>query len=132
MAAKGTLPSTLKMILKTRYPLSCAESESSEDYHTENKFLEEQADGQEEERSPSPLPWAEPESSGDDQIESFSVEALADGREEGEIGDAARRTARRHDGETSEAKEIVLIRAQILGGEGKVVPKRECPALEST
>ena len=31
-----------------------------------------------------------------------------------------------------ERREITLTRVQVLGGEGKVVPKRKCPALESS
>ena len=54
------------MILKSRYPLLCPESESSGDEEIENGSLKAQADGDEEERSPSLLSCAEPESSGDD------------------------------------------------------------------
>ena len=82
MARKGILPPTLKMILKTRYPLPCTGSESSGDDQIESGSFKALADGQEEERSSSLLPCAEPESSGYDQIETDSLEALTDGQEE--------------------------------------------------
>ena len=48
------------------------------------------------------------------------------------MGDLARSTPLL-DGKASGAKrKITLIRAHVLGGKGKVVPKRECPVLEST
>ena len=48
------------------------------------------------------------------------------------MGNLARSTARRHVWKLSRAKGIPLARVQVLKGEGKVVPKRECPTLEST
>ena len=83
MARKGILPPTTKMILKTRYPLPCAELESLGDDQVETHSLKALADGQEEEQSPLPLPCAEPASSGDDHIESGSLEELADDQEHG-------------------------------------------------
>ena len=35
-------------------------------------------------------------------------------------------------GKHRERREIPLVRGQVLGGEGKVAPKRECPVLEAT
>ena len=48
------------------------------------------------------------------------------------MGDPARSTARRHDVETSGAKIDSTGTSTSLGGEGKVVPKREYPVLESS
>ena len=82
MAKNNKLPPSIKIILKSRYPLPCAESESSGDGEVESNFLKALADGQEEERNLSLLPCAESGSSGADQIESDSLEALADGQDE--------------------------------------------------
>ena len=64
---KSILSPATQMILKSSYPLPCAEFKSSGDDEIERgcNSLEVLADGQEEERSPSLLPCAEPESSGD-------------------------------------------------------------------
>ena len=80
----------------------------------------------------SPLTCAQPESSGNDQIESDFLKVMAVGQEE-----ERRETllvVRPDDtiGKHRERREIMLVQVQILGEEGKVVPKRECPALEST
>ena len=103
MAGKGILPSIINMVLKSRYPLPCAELESSEDDEIERDSIEALGDDQEGEQSPPPPLCAEPESSGDDHTESDSFEAGRwSGR--GAIGVPAPSTARRHDGGISGAK----------------------------
>ena len=58
MTKKGILPHIIKMILKTRHPLPCTESEPSGDDQIESDSLAALTDGEEEEQSPSPLPCA--------------------------------------------------------------------------
>ena len=82
MAEKGILPPIIKIVLKSRYPLPCAELKSSEDDEIERDSLEALADDQEEEQSPPPLLCADPESSGDDQTASDSFEASNGQKEE--------------------------------------------------
>ena len=62
MTIKSIFPhTTIKIILKSRYPLPCAKPESSGDDKIESdSSLEVLADGQEEDLSPSLLPCAEP------------------------------------------------------------------------
>ena len=112
MAAKGILPPTLKMILKKYYPLPVSP-------HPEIPSCS------------SSLPCTEPESSRDDQTESDSLGAPIDGpkEERSEIPLAVEpdgMMGKRRDGE-----HIPLGRARFSEGEGKVVPKRGCPALKS-
>ena len=109
MAANDTLPPTLKMILKTYYPLpvsphpdipSCSSSRRS----------------------------TEPESWGDDQTESDYLGAQADGRgeEQSEISLAVEPddTPGKH-----QNAEIPLEQARFSEGEGCAVPKRVFPVL---
>ena len=117
------------MISKTRYPLPCAESESSGDDHIESYSLKALVDGQEEERSPSPLLCAEPESLRDDQINSDSLEALADCQKEEQWEIPLEVRLDDITGKHQDRRETPLVRAHILGGEGMVVPKRKRQAL---
>ena len=65
----GILPSTLKIVLKTRYPLPQQQPGPVSPPLGVQPYS-------------SPLPCAEPESSGDDEIESGNLKALADSQEE--------------------------------------------------
>ena len=73
MAQKAMLPPTLKMVLKTYYPLPVHQS-SMHPQHPEISSC-----------SQSPLPCTEPESLGDDQTDSVSLGAQADGRKEEQL-----------------------------------------------
>ena len=70
MGAKGILPPTLNMILKTRYPLPAQQKPQPVSSQSEMQSC------------PSPFPCAEPELLGNGQIKTASLEALVDGQEE--------------------------------------------------
>ena len=112
MAAKGILPPTLKIVLKKYYPLPVL-------LHPKIPS-----------RSSS-LPYTEPESSGDNQTENDSLGAPADVWEEKRSETPLAVEPDDMTGKHQDQVKIPLERAQFLGGEGKMMPKRECPALKS-
>ena len=72
MEKKGILPPTLKMILKTYYPLPVSQPPlPPQDKKTPSY--------------PPPLPCTEPDSLGDDQTKSESPGAPTDGREQDQL-----------------------------------------------
>ena len=111
MARKGLLPPPLKINLKTRYPLPLEQQPQPVLLPSDIPPY------------PQSLPCAEPESLGNDQIRSDYLEVLAadQGEERWEIPLAARPDDMV--GKHRERREILLV--QVLGGESKVVPKRE-------
>ena len=100
MAEKGIMSSTLKMTLKTYYPLPVHQPLVPPRLEIPT--------------CSSPLPCTKSESSGDDQTESDSLEAPADRREEERL--EILREAR-----TDMTEKIQLERAQVSEGEGPSV-----------
>ena len=115
---KGILPLLLKMVLKTRNPLPPKQQPPSISTSPAISLY------------PSPLPCTEPESSRNDQIKSDSLEALAGGQEKERWGILLARRPHGMVGKHWEQRQILLV--HISRGKGKLVPKRECPTLEST
>ena len=95
---------TKNIILKTRYPLRCAESESSGDEQIERDSLEALTDGQEEEQSPSPLPCADSESWGGQSDPAWFSRSTDRWPGRGATEDPTSSTTQLHDGETSGVK----------------------------
>ena len=107
MAKKGILPPIFKMVLKKYYSLSVRQPPVLR-LHPEILSCS------------SPLPCTEPELLGDNQTKSESLGAPADELKEEQLEISL----------VEQYEEIQLDRAQVSEEEGKVVPKRECPALK--